>query len=119
MSASYEQVKEWIEGALEYSHGTHDFADIVKAIKEQKMQIWINDDAVAVTEIIDYPKKRMLHVFLAGGSMQGVRSLEDSAVKWAKDIGCSAFTLTGRKGWEKALKNSGWQVSHSMMIKEI
>lgn len=109
----------WIESALEYAQGTHDFADIVDAILENRMQLWANDKACAVTEVIDFPKKRMLHVFLAGGDMAGVRDLEEPAIEWGKTIGCTDMTLTGRKGWVRALKDGGWSDSHVMMIKRI
>ena len=109
----------WIEAALEYSHGTHEFIDVVDAILSGKMQLWSNEHGCAVTEVIDYPRKRMLHVFLAGGSKEAISDLSEPALKWAKDIGCSDLTLTGRKGWTKALKNDGWTTSHVMMIKEV
>lgn len=109
----------WIEAALEYSLGTHDFLNIVDAVLTGNMQLWVDEKGCAVTEVLDFPKKRILHIFLAGGELDAVRALENSAVEWAKSIGCSAFTLTGRRGWEKALKNDGWETTHSMMIKRI
>ena len=114
-----DQGMEWIKSALEYSDGTHDIEDIIQGILANKMQYWENDKCAVVTEVIDYPKKRVLHVFLAGGELEGIRDLEHSAVEWAKSIGCSAFTLTGRRGWEKALKKDGWENLHTSMIKRL
>lgn len=111
--------RQWIEAALEYSHDTHDFKDIVDAILIGNMQLWSTENSCAVTEVITFPKKKMLHVFLAGGDMGEIRSLTKPAIEWAKGIGCSDMTLTGRKGWTKALKSDGWEDSHVMMIKRI
>lgn len=110
--------REWIESALEYNGGTHDFIHIVDGVIGGNFQFWSNDRCAVITEVIDYPNKRVLHVFLAGGSLDGIRDLEDSAIEWSKSIGCSAFTLAGRKGWEKALKNDGWKNLYTSMIKE-
>lgn len=109
----------WIEAALEYSNGTHDFMDVANAVLTGNMQLWANEKGCVVTEVLDFPKKRILHIFLAGGQLDAIRDLEDSGVEWAKSIGCSAFTLTGRRGWDKALKNDGWEPTHTMMIKRI
>ena len=35
-----DKCKDWIEGALKYSGGTHDYADIIRGIKQNKMQLW-------------------------------------------------------------------------------
>lgn len=114
-----QRCREWIEAALIHSGDTHDFVHIVDGLIEGKFQFWANSECCVVTEVIDYPKKRVLHIFLAGGNLQAIRQLESKAVEWAKDIGCSAFTLTGRKGWEKALKNDGWEYAHTSMVKRI
>ena len=111
--------RQWIEDALAYSGDTHDFVHIVDGLIEGKFQFWSNEECCVITEVIDYPKKRVLHIFLAGGKLDHIRALEEKAVQWAKSIGCSAFTLTGRKGWEKALKNDGWEYAHTSMVKHI
>lgn len=111
------ECRDWIEAALEYSGDTHDYDDIVDGVFKGSFQFWRNEECCVVTEIVDYPKKRVLHVFLAGGKLDAIRQVELTVVEWAKSIGCSAFTLTGRKGWEKALKNDGWEYAHTSMIK--
>ena len=66
-----ERCREWIEAALEHGGGTHDFDDIYEAVSSGYMQFWPADDACAVTEVITYPKKKVLHIFLAGGTLPG------------------------------------------------
>ena len=46
-----DKCKDWIEGALKYSGGTHDYADIIRGIKQNKMQLWPAKDACLVTEL--------------------------------------------------------------------
>jgi hypothetical protein len=63
-----EKCKEWIEAALEYSGGTHTIEDVEDAIRSGRMQLWPAERACAVTEIVVYPRKTVLHVFLGGGT---------------------------------------------------
>ena len=56
--------KKYIEAALEYSGGTHDIVDIYEGLYKGSMQLWPNKNSCLVTEIITYPKKKVLNVFL-------------------------------------------------------
>ncbi len=97
-----------IEAALAYSGDTHTFDDVKAAIIAGKMQLWVGKDGCAVTEIIQYPAKRVLHVFLASGTMEQILDMSDSAMAWGAAQGCTAMTLSGRKGWERALAPHGF-----------
>lgn len=111
--------REWIEAALEYSGGTHDYDDIVEAVKAGMMQFWPAEDACAVTEIMVFPKKRVLHIFLAGGNMETIIDMNESAEKFAKLNGCTGMSIAGRKGWEKMLAHKGYKHSFTALGKGI
>lgn len=72
-----------------------------------------------VTEIVVYPRKKVFHVFLAGGTLQELIDFHEPAIEWAKAQGCSGMTLSGRFGWEKALASSGWSKKFTMLEREI
>jgi len=114
-----DQIEAWIEDALDHGNNSHSFEDIIQGVAQGRYQFWQNDTCCVVTEVIDYPKRRVLHLFLAAGSMDGIRELEPEAVEWAKSIGCTALTLAGRIGWTKRLKSDGWDYSLAMMEKGI
>ena len=107
--------RKWIEDALEYSQGTHDFADIVDGLLSGHMQLWPAENSCLVTEIVVYPKKKVLHVFLAGGNLDEILDMEQSLKEWGIMQGCSNMTMAGRKGWTKVLTKSGWQPSFTVM----
>ena len=50
-----ERCRPWIEAALEYSGGTHEFEDVAKGIIEGRMQLWPSPRGCIVTEIVVYP----------------------------------------------------------------
>jgi len=72
-----------------------------------------------VTEIVTYPQKRVLHIFLAGGELDQILDMEDSLIQWGKAQGCSGLTLAGRKGWVRTLKNRNWNEQFAVVGKEI
>lgn len=111
--------KGWIESALAYSGGTHDFKDIVDGVLSGHMQLWSGDEGCAVTEITVYPKRKVLHVFLAGGKMDQILDFQESAAEFGRRNGCSKMTIAGRKGWTKVLKAHDWAETFVVMGKEI
>lgn len=114
-----DRCREWIESALEYSGGTHLYADIVDSVLGGSMQLWAGEKGCAVTEIIVYPRKKVLHVFLAGGEMEQIIDFQTSAEEFARINGCNALTLAGRKGWSRVLTKHGWSESFTVLNREL
>lgn len=113
-----EQCRPWIEDALEYSGGTHTFEDVYDRILDGKLQLWPAERGCAVTEIVVYPKKKVLHVFLAGGEMDQIIDMIDSAVAWSKTQGCTSMTIAGRHGWKRVLEKHGYKAVMTVLEKE-
>jgi hypothetical protein len=74
-----EHCRPWIEDALAYSGGTHTFEDVERRILESHLQLWPAERGCAVTEIVIYPRKKVLHVFLAGGEMDQIIDIHRAA----------------------------------------
>jgi len=114
-----EKCREWIGEALEYAHGTHTVADIIEGIGERKYQLWPTRKACLVTEILEYPQKKVCHVFLGAGDLEQILDMHESVIAWARQLGCSELTVSGRAGWQRALKNHNWKHAHTTLFKEI
>ena len=114
--------REWIESALNKGGDTHDFKDIVDGVLSGHMQLWMGANGCAVTEIVVYPNKKVLHVFLVGGDQgQGIEQItdmHDDAMAWGKAQGCNGMTVTGRRGWKKILQPKGWTEQFTTLLKE-
>ena len=109
----------WIEAALEYSGGTHNFDDVAEALASGKMQLWPAPKGCIVTEIVVYPRKKVLNVFLGGGELDQLMDMHKDVIAWSKAQGCVAVTITGRHGWKKPLTKHGWKPLHASYVKEI
>ena len=114
-----ETYRKWIEAALEYSGGTHNFDDIADGIRSGHMQIWPTDKACAVTEIALYPRKKVLHVFLAAGDLDQITDAIDAVADWGKAQGCESLTMNGRHGWQRVLKKRGWASTMTKMERSL
>jgi hypothetical protein len=109
----------WIEAALARSGGTHHFDDIVRGIYAGHFQFWPAENGCAVTEIITYPRKKVFHVFLAGGQMEQIVDMDASATEFARQNGCSAMSIAGRRGWSRVLQDNGWVETFTTLSKEL
>ena len=109
----------WIADALEYSGGTHTPVDVAESILRGTMQLWPGPEACAVTEIVVYPRRKVLHVFLAGGNMDKIVDMQKSAEEWGKTQGCTAMTIAGRKGWSRVLADNGYREQFVTLAKEL
>ena len=111
--------KDWIEAALEYAGGTHDFGDIVDAVRAGNMQFWPAPKGCIITELITFPKKRVLHCFLIGGELDQILEMEASLLHFAKLQECETITGAGRQGWRRVMKSRGWKDAYSVISKEL
>ena len=98
-----------INRALAKGSGTHDYESVAEDVLKGLSQLWVKNDSCMVTQIIDFPKKRRLHIFLGAGELQDiVNMIEEELVPFAKANDCKEMSLVGRKGWKKVLSNTGW-----------
>ena len=101
--------EQYIRDALEYSGGTHTFDDIVGMIAQGRVRWWPLPNSFLVTEVLEYPQAKHYHVFLAGGDLEEIKSTQKALEAAAEQCGCCKLTLSGRRGWIKALKDLNWK----------
>lgn len=100
----FKKSEQFLEPALKYDD-THNLQDIADAIDNCSMQLWPSKNAALVTQIQNYPRCRVLHVYLAGGKMKELIDLIPHIEEFAQHMGCHKITLTGRRGWQRIFKN--------------
>jgi hypothetical protein len=84
------------------------YADIELGVVEQCMWLFDNPRAFAVVEIHDYTKGRVGHVLVAGGSIQGLKELQEQSTPFFKEIGARRLHMAGRQGFLRKLPALGW-----------
>ena len=109
-----------IAEALEHGNGTHSLEDIYDGLDEGKYQIWPSDDGVAITEVLNYPRKKVLFFFLMAGKMKHLLDNLQKAEQVASDLGCSSLAFNGRLGFLRSpLRQAGFNPVWVTMEKEL
>lgn len=120
-SPEIESYQPQIEAALQYSGGTHTFADVRDAVHAGQMQFWPGPRSAIITEIVVYPRKKVLNLFLGAGVMEEIEAMFSGIEAWGASQGCSAASATGRHGWERSfmVKTHGWTPTHVVYSKDL
>jgi hypothetical protein len=119
-------VRPLIQKALDHARGEWTVDLILENVKTGDMQLWIGheDDElyyVCITRIENYPSgyKTCLVLALAGFNiddwLQNINELE----KWCEHHGVEAIRLQGRKGWERKLKNYGFDHAYTVLERKV
>ena len=108
-----------LERALAHSQGTHLWEDIVEAVEEKDMFFWPGKRSAAITEVLDFPRKRCMHIFLAAGDMEELKEMEPCFVEFAKHFECDFVSLSGRARWQRSLKDMGYKDAHVSLFKRV
>ena len=114
-----EPYRPMIEAALRYAAETYAYEDVVNAVQTGEMFFWPAQESFLVTEVAQFPRKRTLHIFLAGGKLSEVKSMDESLVAYATYLDCDSISLSGRPGWEKALGDLGYKKIHTTLGKNL
>lgn len=101
--------RSWIEAALEYTRGSHVWDDIVAGVYAGQFHLFAKPRGCVVLEIRQYPRKREMNVFLAGGELGEIIGNIDELDAIARGAGAEALTMGGRPGWGPVLSENGWQ----------
>lgn len=106
-----------IEAALAHGNGCYAFSDIVGLILAGRFQMWAKGESLVLTEVADYPQKRVAVAFLAAGRQDELAAMTPALEEWAKASGCTEAWITGRKGWAKSyLTKSGWSLNEKVTL---
>lgn len=109
-------IKGYMEGAARYTYGRFTADDIKQDLLTKDQQLWIayKDGAIhgaVVTEILQYPRLRVLAMHFVGG--HNVPECKPPVMalikKFAKDHGCDIIESYGRKGWAKVFEKDGFK----------
>ena len=116
----WDDVKQYLADAAEYTHGRYDVDDIFDSIMDYDHVLWMAFDeekikGAVVTNFMVYPKKKYLCMTFCGGVE--LDKWKDPMLKllqqYAHDTHCDGVEATARLGWTKIFKNDGhtplWQ----------
>jgi hypothetical protein len=95
---------------LERMGSLYTVQDILSAIAENKMQSFVEGDSWAITQIVEFPRAKVLEVLVGLGDIDELRVLHDRVLVFAAEIGVSVIQAYGRRGWLLDAERRGWKV---------
>jgi hypothetical protein len=122
-----EDIDEHIKKAIEHSNGEFDAISIYEQVSQGLMSAWIVSDeeynimAVLITELVTYPLRSMVRIVLCGGEKldKWLDTFLNKMDEYARNLGASGIEVVGRKGWERMLKNYGYEYTYTALFKEV
>jgi hypothetical protein len=121
----WHEVKPLIEKALAYAEGELYSEDVLQRIFEETQTLWVGmkDGEIfcaGVTEIITYPRKRVLRIITfatkSGHDYEHWKDFVEVIEGFGVRHGCSAIEAWTRKGLARKLK---WDNEYSVITKDI
>ena len=117
--SDWERCRPWIAAALPYAGGTHAIEDVEDELVRGRLALLAGQRSAMLCEVRNYPRLRALHIFLAGGDLAELKSFNPMMDDAARTLGCSRISIAGRPGWERALRDLGYQKNWTVLSKEI
>ena len=97
--------------------------DILDGLIQKRFHLfisWKNEvESAVITEIAQYPQKKICRYFLAGGNNMDnwLEPIQKEIEKFAKLNECQSIEVAGRKGWARKLK--GYEQKVYLFNKEL
>jgi hypothetical protein len=109
-----------LEHALHCGGDTHTIADVLQGTEAGAFQLWPRAHSVVITQLQDFPQKRLLCIFLAAGIMDELQDVLPDVLAFGRAQGCAGAYLNGRLGWMRSfLRDQGWTVQSVTMVKNL
>lgn len=93
--------------------------EVIAELVAGRAQLWPGETAAMVTQCLDGPEGRVLHVWLAGGDLAGVMALKPGVEAWGRAMGCRKVTINGRAGWARILRSDGFRMVDGELRKNL
>lgn len=105
----WERCSPWLEAALKRSDEGRTLEEAKTQVTADTAQFWPFVDCAFVTEVLETPEGRCLHIWLGGGSIRGMLRRQETLAAWGRAAGCNHATINGRKGWARVLDGFEWR----------
>lgn len=105
--------------ALRDEGGFYELSDIMAAISRNEMQSFTDGTTWVITRVLDFPRARVLELFLVVGAMEGVRAISVEVEEFARSVGATRLIAQGRIGWTKHAESFGWRPTSTNYHKDL
>lgn len=119
LSDAFDSVARLLQPAVDRGMGGLTLEDYREKVLTGYMQLWVDEGYAAITEVLNYPRSRVVLVHLAGGKLDPLLEADGELEKFARIVGATGIEIIGRKGWVRALRDRGYKEAAVHLFKEI
>lgn len=112
------KMREKLEKVLQMSGDLYTLDDIVALIKEGKMQGFTNGDSWVITQVNDFPRRKVLEIAFVIGYVGDAIGALPEIYEYARKVGATRVTAFGRDGWW-GYHQPGWNRVGTMYAKDL
>lgn len=114
----YQRHRDEIEGLLDPRCYSIEWLD--GELLNQRALAFGRNDAVIVITVKVYPMGAVeLHGLVAAGALEGILALIEEAESWGRAHGCDFACIASRPGWQRVLKDRGYEPHQIELRKEL
>lgn len=106
LESEWARCRPWIEAALARDPEKHTIESVERDIEDGRALLLAAPNSAMVCHVSE---SKSLHIFLAGGNLDELRSGDPALEDVARTLGCDHITIMGRKGWERELRDLGYR----------
>ena len=122
LAEAFVAAKPRLQAALDRAGGEYDLDDIWDMVARRDAQLWHNEAFSGVTQVVIYPRKKVVLVHLAGGDLDALLEAAGPGgdlEKFAKIVGADGIEIQGRRGWVRAMADIGYREQYVRVYKEL
>jgi hypothetical protein len=112
-------IEEQIARALQAGGDLLSIDDLRQLALAGRVQWWGDERASLATELLTYPRRRVLNVFMAAGELREVLALQDEVTDFARSNDCTHMVAHGRPAWGLVGKPLGWLPHSIQFVREV
>lgn len=99
--------------------GFYKLSDILEAINNGQMQSFVFDNTWAVTQINEFPRRKVLEVVLLVGDKDTIPVMARQIESFAAEIGATMIMAAGRNGFKDIARGLGWTHMNMNFVREV
>lgn len=113
-------VKKKLDRALALAGHAYTLEDILHEIHEGRMQSFAEGESWAVTQIVDFPRKRYVEIVFAVGNLTELKEIYPRIEQFGREIQADGLRAFGRPGWMRQfnIDKHGWAETTRVYVRE-
>jgi hypothetical protein len=93
--------------------------DLIARVDRGDMQCHVVGDSFGLTEIVQYPRRRVVDIPCVVGDLDSALLIHDQILEFAKKERASLLRAQARPGWWPYAKKLGWERVNVVYYKEL